>query len=274
MEGQETSAPSPAPAGPKKKFPMKWVALGALVLLSLGAAATAFYSTRTPAEPTPTPTEAPTPTPELSPTATPTPTKKPTPTKTPTPIPTKTPTPTPTPASQTTTLNSSASIDGFRSNNGGGNDAIEIRAGRNATLITRGFASFDLGSLPSGVTIDQATLRLYQTSVIGDPYGAGGGSIKVDHLDYGDSLENSDYAVAAISTSFATLSSSGSVGWKEVDVTDALRNDRTNSRSRSQYRIHLTTESEGGVSGDFAYFESANNNVGTGNTPQLVVRYH
>lgn len=125
------------------------------------------------------------------------------------------------------------------------------------------------------MSIDQATLRLYQTSVIGDPYGVGGGSIKVDHLDYGDTLDNSDYAVAALSTSFATLSTSSSVEWKEVSVTDALRDDRTNSRSRSQYRIHFATEATGGdVTGDFAYFESADNNTGSGNTPQLVVRYH
>lgn len=278
MEGQDTSAPSVAPTSPKKKFPWKWVILGTLVLFSLGAAGVAYkYGSQGAVEPTPTPTEAPTPTPEpsTSPTATPKPTVKPTPTKTPTPTPTKTPTPTPTPTSTTTTLNSSSAIDGFRSNNGGGNAGVEIRAGRNENLVTRGFASFDLGSIPSGKTIDQATLRLYQTSVIGDPYGAGGGSIKVDHLDFGDSLDNSDYAVAAISSSFATLSSSATVAWKEVDVTDALRNDRTNSRSRSQYRIHLTTETVGGdATGDFAYFESADNNTGSGYTPQLVVRYH
>lgn len=276
-EASETSAPSSAPTSHKKKFPMKWVLLGVLVLLSLGAAGAAYrYGSQPVPSPTPTPTESPTPMPEssLSPTVSVTPTKKLTPTKTPTPTPTKTPTPTPTPTSQTT-LNSSAAIDGFRSNNGGGNAAVEIRAGRNVNLVTRGFASFDLGSLPSGATIDQATFRLYQTSVIGDPYGVGGGSIKVDHLDYGDALENADYGVGAISSSFGTLSSSAAVGWKEIDVTDALRNDRTNSRSRSQYRIHLTVEAEGGdTTGDFAYFESADNNVGTGNTPQLVVRYH
>lgn len=272
MEGQEPSAPS-APPVAKKGFPKKWLLIGLAVLVALGMSAAAFWygkTTGTPA-PTPTPTAAPTPTPEPTPEGTITPTKKPT--ATPTPKPTATPTPTPT--SQTKTLNSSASIDGFRANNGGGNEALEIRAGRNATLIMRGFASFDLGSLPSGATIDQATFRLYQTSVIGDPYGAGGGSIKVDHLDYGSTLDNSDYAVAALSSSFATLSTSSSVGWKEVDVTDALRSDRTNSLGRSQYRIHLTTETTGGdVTGDFAYFESADNNAGSGNIPQLVVRYH
>lgn len=258
------------------RSPGKWIVLGVLLLLSMVAAGAAYRYGRTSVEPTPTPapTETPTPTAEVTPTNTPTPTKKPTPTKTPTPTPKPSATPTPTPSTTSTTLQSSASLDGFRSNNGGGNDALEIRAGRNQTLVTRGFASFDLGSIPSGATIDQVTLRLYQTSVIGDPYGVGS-AIKIDHLDYGDSLENGDYAVAAISSSFATLSSSASVGWKEVDVTDAVRNDRTNSRPRSQYRIHLTTESEGGdITGDFAYFESQNNNVGTGNTPQLVVKYH
>lgn len=100
MEGQDTSAPSFAPTSPKKKFPLKWVVLGLLVLLSLGAAGAAYkYGREGAVEPTPTPTEAPTPTPEPSPTPTPTPkpTVKPTPTKTPTPTPTKTPTPTPTP---------------------------------------------------------------------------------------------------------------------------------------------------------------------------------
>lgn len=279
MEGEKGLPSSPAPVK-SSKFSPKLVLL-ILLLLALGIGGTAFYlgTQGTKPTPTPTPTEAATPTPTeaVSPTLTQksTPTPKPTATPTPTPTPTATPTPTPTPTSQTSALNSTASLDGFRSSNGGGNATVEIRAGRNVNLVTRGFASFDLGSLPSGITIEQATLRLYQTSIIGNPYGVGGGAIKVDHMDYGGTLENSDYGLAALSTNFATLSTSATVGWKEVDVTDAARNDLTAGRTRSQYRIHLTTESIGGdVTGDFAYFESADNSVGTGNTPQLVVRYH
>lgn len=277
MEGQETPTTPSAPTNPTKKFPVLWIGLGLLLLVSMGAAYGAYQYGRQGDVPTPTPSQTPTPTAvdSVTPTVTPTATKKPSPTKTPTPTVTKTPTPTPTPVSQTVTLSSSAGIDGFRANNGGGNATLEIRAGRNINLVTRGFISFDLGSLPSGITIDQVTLRLYQTSVIGDPYGVGGGSIKVDHLDYGDSLENADYATAAISASFTSISSSATVGWKEADVTDALRSDRTSGRTRSQYRIHLATENTGGdVTGDFAYFESQDNNTGSGNTPQLVVRYH
>lgn len=286
MEGEQASSPSPSAPTSSKKFTLaptqlKVGLLSLLLLLALGVGGFAFWKgTQSGPQPTPIPTPQVSPTPEpspsvtLAPTQKPTPTPKPTATPTPTPANTPTPTPTPTPTSQTRTLGSTTSLDGFQSSNGGGNDSVEIRAGRNINLVTRGFASFDLSSLPSGATIEQATIRLYQTSVIGNPYGVGG-AIKVDQMDYGSTFENSDYGMAAISTSFTTLSSSATVGWKEVDVTDAVRNDRSAGRTRSQYRIHMTTESTGGdVTGDFAYFESADNSVGTGNTPQLVVRYH
>lgn len=117
-------------------------------------------------------------------------------------------------------------------------------------------------------------MRLYQAKIIGAPYTAGS-SVKVDHLDYGNSLENADYSASSLSSSFATLTSNPVIEWKDADVTDQLKEDLANNRQRSQYRIHLAVEDIGGdVTGDFAYFESANNSEGTGNTPQLVVKYH
>lgn len=205
--------------------------------------------------------------------ATPSPTEVPTGVLTPSPTPSPSPTPTPTPTPKTETLSSSAALDGFRASNGGGNAGIEIRTGRNVNLVTRGFVSFGTAHIPEGATVEKATLRLYQTKVMGDPYGVGI-RVKVDHLDYGDSLENADYAASSISGSFVTLSESAGVGWKEVDVTDAVRSDRENNRERSQFRLHFAVENTGGtVQGDFAYFESADNSEGTGNTPQLMVTY-
>lgn len=229
----------------------------------------------------------PTPAPSLQPTATPaplgggqktpkaTPVASPTTTKpTPAASPGASPVPTPTPTSQTKTISSTAALDGFRSSNGGGNAGVDIRAGRNVNLVTRGFVSFDLAAVPTGATIENATLRLYQSSVQGDPYGVGS-RIMADHLDYGDVLENTDYGAASLSTSFAILSTTATVEWKEADVTDAVRNDLTNNRTRSQYRLHFAIETQGGnVAGDFAYFESGENYSGTGKTPQLVVKYN
>ena len=204
------------------------------------------------------------------------PTVPPTPTTVPglTGSPTSTPSPTPTPIIKTKTISSSASVDGFRSSNGGGNDAIDIRAGRNQFLVTRGFVSFDLSSIPSGSTITKATLRLYQTKTESNPYGIGG-NLLVDHLNYGVTLDNADYASAALLSSFATLTNNTTVEWKDATVTSEVQDDVDNGRERSQYRIHFATENKGGdVTGDFAYFEAAENTEGTGNTPELVVKYY
>lgn len=187
-------------------------------------------------------------------------------------LPTSTPTPSPFP--KTKILASVDTLDGFQSSTGYGSARLEIRVGRNANLVTRGFVSFDLSSIPEGAKISKATLRLYQVKVFGNPYKAGG-SLKVDHLTYGDSLDDSDYGMAALSASFVTLNTNPGMGWKEGDVTDRVRDDLSNARSRSQFRIHFNTETTGGDStGDFVFFEAAENSMGTGNTPQLVVNYY
>lgn len=249
---------------------MNRLLLPLFIILVLVIGAGAFFigsqKVRQTSEPSPSPLVSPEASLEPSPTGSPTATPKAT----------KTPTPTPTPAPSpiSVVLGATSSLDGFQSSNGGGNSSIEIRAGRNINLVTRGFVSFDISSIPAGKTIDKATLRLYQTSVTGNPYGIGG-SLKVDHLDYGASFENSDYSAASLSSSFGTLTSNDSIEWKDLDVTDRLKDDISNGRTRSQYRVHFAIETIGGnVIGDFANFESANNSVGTGNTPQLVIKYY
>lgn len=214
--------------------------------------------------------------PENTQTSTPTVTIKPTlttkPTFTPTPPPTSTPTPSP--ILKTKIISSISTLDGFRSSNGGGNSALEIRAGRNSNLVTRGFVSFEITEIPSDAIIQNALLRLYQAKIIGNPYGSGG-ILKVDHLTYGDTLDSSDYALPALTANFINLSINQTLGWKEADVTERLKDDTANARSVSQYRIHFQNEIVGGdVSGDFAYFEAKEGTLSTGNTPQLVVKYY
>jgi len=145
--------------------------------------------------------------------------------------------------------------------------------GRNMYLIERGFVSFDLSDVPSGAKITEAKLAMYLADVKGDPMGVGV-RVKVDHLDYGDSFENADYSQSSLSGSFGTLTENDSLGWKEVDVADQVQADLDADRSRSQFRIHMAVENQGGdAEGDFAYFESANDSEGTGNTPQLNLKY-
>lgn len=271
VESLVTPVPKDNGKGSKKGLAIVVIVLA---LILIGGGSFFFARRRSQAEPTPspTPTESPTPTPEeTGEIPTPTPTKKPTNTPTPKPTPTQTPTPTPTVVIQTMTITSTAGLDGWRASNGGGNTTWYVQIGRNATLTERGFVSFDISAIPAGKTIDQATLRLYQGGVEGTPY-TSLGSLIVDHLDYGDSLGNEDLNASAISSNIGTLTSNATIEWKDLLVTNALKADITAGRSRSQYRLRFTTEATG--TDAWARFESADNYMGTGNLPQLVVKYH
>ncbi len=181
--------------------------------------------------------------------------------------------PTPTTLTKKLILKAIPRLDGFRASNGSGKYSSDIRVGRNEAAVTRGFVSFDLSDIPESATIHEVILRLYQTKTVGDPYDAGN-PIEVDHLTYGDSLDETDYAMAALVSSFAAVSSNKRLEWKEVDVTKRLKDDISNARSMSQFRIHFETENTGNdTTGDFSYFESADNSEGTGNIPELVVKY-
>ncbi len=218
-------------------------------------------------EPSPTPTI------EASPTAIPE-GEETTESPSPSPEETNSPSPTPTPGPETKeeVIISTASLDGYRGSNGFGHNDLYILIGRNLSVIQRGFVSFNLSSLPSDATIESAILRLYQEKVVGNPYGIGG-NLKVDHLNYGDSLGNEDYGASSISSSFTTFTNNLVIEWKDADVTDSLKNDLSSGRSKSQYRIHFSTEATGTTS-DLVYFESADNSQGTSNLPQLVIKYH
>lgn len=243
-----------------------------ILILVVGGGAF-FIGSQKKAQPSPTPT----PTVEASPTTPSSPTASPKATKSPSPTPTKTPTPTPTPTIQTKTINSTASLDGFRSNNGGGNATVDIRAGNagfvgspSFELVTRGFVSFDLSSLPSGATIEKVTLRVYQRSVSGTPY-AGGNSLIVDSLDYGGDLANDDYARSPIFANIGTLTSNAAVEYKDTEVTNSVKNDISSGRTRSQFRIRFVNETDGDGSEDFAYFDSGDSGS---NPPQIVIKYY
>ena len=74
---------------------------------------------------------------------------------------------------------------------------------------------------------------------------------------------------------FTTLTNNAVVEWKDADVTEQVKDDLKDNRTRSQFRVHFTTENTGGdLTGDFTYLESQDDSEGTGKTPQLVIKYH
>ena len=267
-EEQVNPAPeSPEPAN-QELSSMNKLLLPLFIILLLVIGAGAFFIGSQKARQTP----APSPTPLMSPEASVEPSPTGSPTATPKATKTPIPTPIPTPVSQTMTITSTATLDGWRASNGGFNTTWYLQIGRNATLTERSFVSFDISSIPSGKTIDEVTLRLYQEEVVGTPY-ASLGSLIVDHLDYGDSLGSEDLNASAISSNIGTLTSNASIEWKDLIVTNALKADISSGRSRSQYRLRFATEATGVDA--WARFESADNYTpATGNLPQLVVKYH
>ncbi len=181
-------------------------------------------------------------------------------------------TPTPHPP-KTKVLSSTKSLDGFLSSNQTGSNNTEIRIGKNENLVSRGFISFDISTLPQGANILEATLRIYQAQVIGKPF-LSKNSLVVDHLNFGDTLDFSDYSTPSLLSSFATISNDSKIGWKEIKVTNQLKDDSSNGRSRSQFRLHLQEETKEENSNHFLVFEASENTMGTGNTPELIVTYY
>ncbi|MBN1169011.1 DNRLRE domain-containing protein [Candidatus Woesebacteria bacterium] len=190
-----------------------------------------------------------------------------------TPTPVKPTQPIPSISSREIILPPQKDLEGFRSSNGSGSTSSNIRAGRDNELVTRAFISFDITVIPEDAEIISATIRLFQTKTLGNPYKSGG-DLLIDHLDYGDSLDSTDFSTPALISGFEIFSEKSATGWREADVTDQLVNDLVSARPSTQYRLHFEKEVVGDdENGDFAYFESSENTQRSGNTPELVINY-
>lgn len=205
------------------------------------------------------------------------------PTNKPSPIPTATPKPTGTifnivplaifNPSETQVLAGNPSLDGYRSSDGGGSTTMEIWVGRNNVATFRGFVNFDLKLLPSNITIEKAILKITQLGWVGNPYTVGG-NVVVDHLDYGSSLDATDYNRAAIQLHIGVLSDNATFEEKKLEVTDSVKNDLYYKRGSSQYRLRFATETIGGKSsGDIAWFLPEKNIYDNNKSPRLEITF-
>jgi DNA-binding beta-propeller fold protein YncE len=138
----------------------------------------------------------------------------------------------------------------------------------------RQFYSFDLSRIPAGTIVISATLRLYQASVVGSPYNGTLGSVIVDHVDYGTSLDGTDYGAATLLLgNVGTLSSDSSTGYKTLSVSSRVQNDLGNVRLRSQYRLRFSQlDANTNNQDDYAQFTDFEDSCCTVNRPpQLAI---
>ena len=185
----------------------------------------------------------------------------------------------PTSPATTTTLLSNGALDGFAGSNGtafaipsppvtGDGDAVLPGVG------FRQFFSFDLSSVPNNATIESANLQLYQARVDGTPY-AGLGTVIVDRVDLGAGLDAADYSGGTLTTNIGTLSSTTTIEYKNLDVTNAVRADKTSNKPRAEFRIRwsIADSNNNGLT-DRALFTDAEDSCCTvSRPPQLVVTY-
>ena len=186
----------------------------------------------------------------------------------------------PTAPSQSITLSSTASIDGWVTSAGvanadsGGPLVGDFDSVNNGVGI-REFYSFSLNALPASATIESATLRLYQASVGGQPYTALG-NVVVDSANIGVALDAGDYSLPAFASNIGTLSTNVTKEYKTLDVTTAVKADRTAARPASQFRLRFSNlDSNSNGSNDYVGFTAAEDSCcSVGQPPQLVVVYH
>ncbi len=181
----------------------------------------------------------------------------------------------------TVTLTGQALLDGFRANNGGGNNTVDIRVGNGAffgspsqELVIRGFLSFDLTGIPTTADIKSIELRFYQVNVTGTPY-AKLGNLLMQHVDYGGALDNAAYDAPVLHSAILSPHT-GSGEWYVITATtvgDWIENDLASGRTRFQFRLQFSSETDGDGLQDTISFESGDNYFGTGNLPQLTITY-
>jgi hypothetical protein len=185
------------------------------------------------------------------------------------------------PFEETVTLTSQAALDGFRANNGGGNNTVDIRAGNGAMvgspsyeLVTRGFMSFSLSGIPAAADIQSIELRFFQVEIEGNPYGKLGNPL-LQHVDYGSTLNDDAYNTPALDSAILAARTSPNEWYIVTSDTIAgwIEEDLAAGRPRCQMRLQFSTETDGDGLDDSIGIESGDNYFGTGNRPELTITY-
>ncbi|HSJ58714.1 MAG TPA: hypothetical protein VLC95_16135, partial [Anaerolineae bacterium] len=141
-------------------------------------------------------------------------------------------------------------------------------------LVSRGFLSFDLSSIPSGATIERVELRFFQKRIVGDPYGALG-NLVLDHVVFGGALDGSAFDTPALHSgtlaqqtqerAWYIISDPGFVSW--------LQDDLAQGRGRLQLRLRFAQELDGDGEEDWVAIEPGGGSLGNQSAPQLIIVY-
>jgi hypothetical protein len=145
-------------------------------------------------------------------------------------------------------------------------------------LGIRYYLSFPIQSIPTDYTIESVVFMLYQFYCHGD----GGDDIfplfygthynlMTDHVDYGNSIEVTDFDPINYGT-IGALSTDASPGWKQLDVTDEYIQDTNINRQYIQFMVYFPVISDWDFIDDCIYFRSSHH-ISPDGKPQIVITY-
>lgn len=156
----------------------------------------------------------------------------------------------------------------------------------------RSFIAFYLPEIPENYHIDSVYVRLYQfmsggyDASIGEYTDfpvwdiAGGDTIKciMSHIDYGNELDIGDWEKGDVGNSYTyqnnigTITESGDVGYRYLDVTTSVIHDYELNRDKTQYRIAFQINTDWDYETDIVVFKTANS-AGEHHRPQVFIRF-
>jgi hypothetical protein len=181
---------------------------------------------------------------------------------------------------ETTILVSQMKLDGYVINDGSASATEEIFVGNGeinpgaGELVSRGFMSFDLSSIPSGATIEQMEIRFYQLQVQGDPYETLGNLI-LDHVDYGDALDGSAFDAPALDSALLAQQTRPNEWYvlSDPSLLSWLLRDLRDGRTRFQLRLRFDQELDGDGDEDWIAVAAGDGALGPRNAPQIIVTF-
>ena len=134
-----------------------------------------------------------------------------------------------------------------------------------------GLFSFDLGQVPTGGFIVSATLKLSSIGITGNPAQRLGGMLVIDQLNYGAVFPSELDEITDIPQSGVALwDDITMLGPRTFDVTEQVRADRADGRTRSQYQVRGLIRSDGAAI-DLVTLAGAENQ--NGDEPILTIRH-
>ena len=145
----------------------------------------------------------------------------------------------------------------------------------------RGFVSFDIPDIPNNYFLESAVLNIFQGLSCGNDvfgeypiFNMQSGTIEppcfIEHIDYGYSLDESDF-FAQIIHFVGIISNSPEEDWRSIQVTEMVLDDIENDRFYNQYRFRLAIDMDYDPYMDALYFRGGDSP--TEQDPYIVLIY-